>query len=92
MARRGDRYENGGAVVDQWHDEHEAYGQMASTFDVCNKCFSDHGNELLAQEMGEIQPYGMNEPVGDSLDCIFEHPDYSEGEYTCAACNLMLRD
>ena len=57
MARRGDRYENGGAVVDQWPDEHEAYGQMASTFDVFNKCFSDHGNELLAQEMGEIQPY-----------------------------------
>ena len=92
MARRGNRYENSGVVVDQWYDKHEEYGQMASTFDICWRCFKQFGNDLLADEIGDVQPYGMNEPVGDSLDFIFERPDYADGEYTCASCNVMLRD
>jgi len=103
MARYGDRYENWGDAVESWYEEINGM-EGSSTFDICDKCIGDRGNELLTKGIGGVKPYGRNEPVGDYLEGGVERPPYTEmghcgyvfpamsDWYKCAACNVILVD
>jgi len=107
MARFGDRYENCGTAVNKWYEENNGY-EGSSTFDICDKCVVERGDELLTKGIGEVKPYGTNEPVGDHLGGTVERPPYSDlvengrfiryipydGDswYKCNACNIRLVD
>ena len=96
MARYGDRYDNCGNAVDKWH---ETVGEGTSTFDICDKCIVERGDELLTKGIGRVKPYGENEPVGDELGAGVARPPYTNGcmpamdsWYKCAVCNVILVD
>ena len=96
MARYGDRYGNCGNAVDKWY---ETVGEGTSTFDICDKCIVERGDELLTKGIGRVKPYGENEPVGDELGAGVARPPYTNGcmpamdsWYKCAVCNVILVD
>jgi hypothetical protein len=96
MARYGDRYDNCGNAVDKWY---ETVGEGTSTFDICDKCIVERGDELLTKGIGRVKPYGENEPVGDELGSGVARPPYTNGcmpamdsWYKCAVCNVILVD
>ena len=98
MARYGDRYENCGDAVSKWY---ETVGEGTSTFDICDKCIVERGDELLTKGIGRVKPYNNNgEPVGDELGAGVERPPYTDGcmpeqHYgwtKCDACNVILVD
>ena len=99
MARYGDTYENCGDAVSKWHEENNGY-EGSSTFDICDKCIVERGDELLTKGIGGVKPYGENEPVGDHLVGGVERPPYTDGcmpeqHYgwmKCAVCNVILVD
>ena len=105
MARYGDRYENCGDAVMDWY-ENTGGGEGTSTFDICDKCIGDRGNELLTKGIRNVIPYGSDEPVGEALISGVVRPPYTDrgdcgnvfpamidmGWYRCASCDVILVD